>query len=116
MLKPQSLIIFSLGVVFGILPWFFAAHKAEAQARPGASRGAGHAGVIIENYQFNAGRKKTSVRTQRDLIVVDPRYGSAFAVTSVKGRSVIWYRANDGTVHNVILENGLEPVRIIRQQ
>jgi hypothetical protein len=101
---------FSLGLAFS-RPW-----TAEAQTRPGAAQGAGHAGVTIENFRFRtAGGNTAALRTQRDELVVDTNYGELFFISEVKGRTVLWFRGADGSVRNVLVEDGATPVRITRQ-
>lgn len=91
---------------------------AKAQTQPGLSRGAGSAGVIIEQFAFRTLKGTTStVRVQRDQLVIDPGYGNLVQITEVKGRTVLWYHnPQDGAVRNVIIENGLFPVKITTNQ
>lgn len=86
--------------------------NARAQTSPGLAIGAGHTAVVIEEFAFRTAKGvRSSVRVQRNHLVVEPSYGRLIAIHEVKGRSVLWYQAADGTLRNVIL-NGLDAVKI----
>ena len=75
-------------------------------------RGAGHVGTVSElpfRYQLlkkEGGRRTRTIDIVRDRLVIPKFYGEAFSVTTVGDKSVIWYRASDGTVRNVVIEDG----------
>ena len=75
-------------------------------------RGAGHVGTVTElpfRYQIlkkENGRQTKRIETNRDLFAVPKFYGEPFTVTTVGDKSIIWYRASDGVVRNVVIEQG----------
>jgi hypothetical protein len=88
----------------------------DAQVKTNAARGAGHAGVIIEDFEFRTlQNNRARVRTQRDQVVVDTSYGRLIQVTQIRGRTVLWFEAENGVVRNVFIEGDAAPVKITRQ-
>ena len=99
-------------------------------------RGAGHAGIFTENpFRFETlkkvdrrkfsfetlkkialRRKFSTIKTDRNLIVVPSFYGEPFTVTTVGEKSIIWYRASDSTVRNVIVRQGDSLIRTSVQE
>ena len=75
-------------------------------------RGAGHVGTVVEQpfrYQLlkkENGRRSKTIDIVRDKLAIPKFYGKPFTVTTVGEKSVIWYRASDGTVRNVVIEHG----------
>lgn len=75
-------------------------------------RGAGHVGTVVEQpfrYQLlkkERGRQSKTIDIVRDRVAIPKFYGEPFTVTTVGDKSVIWYRASDGTVRNVVIEQG----------
>lgn len=83
-----------------------------AQVNMDLFRGAGHVGTVTElpfRYQIlkkENGRQTKRIETNRDLFAVPKFYGEPFTVTTVGDKSIIWYRASDGVVRNVVIEQG----------
>ena len=91
-----------------------------AQTNPGLVRGGGSAGAINDDFKFRTLKNnRASVRTPRNVLVVNAAYGRLVTVTPIiagKGGHVLWFEAQDGTIHNVVIENPRSTVRILRQQ
>lgn len=69
------------------------------------ANGAGGAGVVKEPafiYTHNEGRK-LAVETSRELVKIPSDYGEPFAVDTVNGQTVVWYRSDELGVRNVVL-------------
>jgi len=119
-MKPPAIALglglaFSLGLLAsGLSPELVS--ESEAQSKSGAARGAGHAGVAIEDFKFRTAKGgRATVRSQRDVIVVPTSYGSLTHITTQRDRSVLWYQDSTGALRNVYLETGIELVKITRQ-
>ena len=93
-----------------------------AQTNSNLLLGAGHAGIFRENpFRFETlkkvdRRKFSIINTDRNLIVVPSFYGDPFTVTTVGEKSIIWYRASDSTVRNVIIRQGDSLIRTSVQE
>ena len=79
-----------------------------AQVNTSLFRGAGHAGTVSERaFRFKTIKKNAGViHTERHRLVVPVSYGKPFTVTTFGTDSIIWYRADDGTVRNVVIGQG----------
>jgi len=90
---------------------------AHSQQTPSLIRGGGSAGVEKEpTFRFNTlNGKPASADYDRSLLKVPASYGEVIAVTQAGRGAVLWYRAQDGSIRNVILTNSDSLVRVAQE-
>jgi hypothetical protein len=88
---------------------------ATGQQTPALVRGGGHAGVETEpTFRFQTLQgNRSQADYDRAVLKVPAYYGEPFAVVAgTGGRQVIWYRADDGSLRNVIVGDDRSLVRV----
>lgn len=101
-----------VGVILGVGAASLAP-RADGQQTPALIRGGGSAGVEKEP-TFRFGTQSGQVSTvdfDRNVLKVPSYYGEPIAVTMGR-RPVVWYRAADGALRNVILPDEASLVRV----